>query len=1006
MADQLVTIGKKPCRSVFQRLQPQTGIKAVDDIIGRLEDEIARSQAAIVECLSRAQALTLPAGVGGGSTQLSAFTIPFVWRRPETVPSFGSVTPNLFWIQPATLDATDTEEIARGLTEPGFVAPVPVSNLTLTALVTDIAVGKTLHWDLFKNVDSGDDRATLVGDGLLVATGSFAPSTLLSRQVWGPVAPLVAIHAGDSLHLSISFDEGPGALQCDFLLACNALNGVSAVAGTPGAPGVDGRPGRAGFGEDGSDGEDGVPGPRGRDGKRGRAGAPGSPGEDGEDGEDGRPGRDGITPQTYFDLELSYGREDGVGTLAAFGTGGEGSPDFYLRPNTDLNVLTVGTGSPGEVWEYEVTRALQGTLTLDLYVYQCLITPQPATTATITASVTKNTATILTSPNLDGISGSGARVVVTLAGVSYNAGDRIGVHVQTTNFASGTLMMTAHVSCEELVIAASSIVGPVGPAGPKGDSVQGPPGLDAQEWDDASPMTIPGPPGAPGVGLQGLQGVPGIPGADAEAVAAEFIPPTRGASGANGANGTNGTNGIDAFDSITANATQPNVGSAVTVTMVKPAWISVGQVIYVELAGYYTVNTVVGTSVSLINLGYPGNLAPGGTILLGASVSAAGLIGASGTAGVGAPGIPGGDGIDGAPGEFIPPSVVSSAGGITQLTGDVTAGPGSGSQAATNVNAPDGFTHAGKVVVTVITAPATPAAGKASQYVDSTSKNLCSKDDGGNVNHGIRTRGATASNWIRSVADDGSTTISQPAFTDISGTAALSQLGNGAALSVLGNASGAASTRADIAAGSGSDFPLREHSGGLGFGTLATAAYGANSVSYAKLQATSAGKVLLGRDVGAGTVQEIGLDATLKMTSGLLGEVQPYGWSLTFGGNISSSIGTTLPVYLGIGDTSWSTSSSMGMLAPSASAHQDWATYVINNGLIGSGTLQIDLMKNGVSQGAIAFFNIGSGGGYLTPNQTVLFAAGDIIGIKLLPFAGSTITGGNINLYVVGRFAF
>jgi hypothetical protein len=325
---------------------------------------------------------------------------------------------------------------------------------------------------------------------------------------------------------------------------------------------------------------------------------------------------------------------------------------------------------------------------------------------------------------------------------------------------------------------------------------------------------------------------------------------------------------------------------------------------------------------------------------------------------------------------------------------------------ATLQNIPANTPAGGALLATAIAAPSTPSAGVGKVYVDSTSKNLAVKDDAGVVKHGVQTRSAVTSNWLRSIADDGSTTVSQPAFSDISGSATLAQLGSGAALSVLGQPANAAGTRSDIAASSGSDFPLRERSGVLGFGTLSTAAYGGNSVTYPKLQTTTAGKVLLGRDVGAGTVQEIGIDATLKMTSGVLGEAQPYGWSLTFGGNMNNGIGTSLPAYLGIGDQSWSTLSTAGMPAPTASSHQDWCTNVISNGLTGTGTLQIDLMKNGVSQGAIAFFNIGSTGTYLTPGQSVVIASGDVLGIKLLPFSGSSITGGTIWLYVVGRFAF
>lgn len=132
-------------------------------------------------------------------------------------------------------------------------------------------------------------------------------------------------------------------------------------------------------------------------------------------------------------------------------------------------------------------------------------------------------------------------------------------------------------------------------------------------------------------------------------------------------------------------------------------------------------------------------------------------------------------------------------GGITALTGDGSAS-GSGSVVFTLNNIPNGTTMAGSILDTAITAPSTPAAGKGSIYQDSTSKNIAIKNDAGVVNHGIQTRTATASQWIRAIADDGSSTISQPAFSDITGTLSLTAsifANQGTTTTVLhGNASG------------------------------------------------------------------------------------------------------------------------------------------------------------------------------------------------------------------------
>src|SRR5215471_1110655 len=108
----------------------------------------------------------------------------------------------------------------------------------------------------------------------------------------------------------------------------------------------------------------------------------------------------------------------------------------------------------------------------------------------------------------------------------------------------------------------------------------------------------------------------------------------------------------------------------------------------------------------------------------------------------------------------------SGAASITNgdLSGDVTT---SGTLVATLANIPNATPAAGSVLATAIAAPSTPAAGKGAIYVDSTSKNLAVKDDAGTVKHGVQSRPATASNWIRSIADDGSTTISQPVASDV-----------------------------------------------------------------------------------------------------------------------------------------------------------------------------------------------------------------------------------------------
>jgi hypothetical protein len=108
------------------------------------------------------------------------------------------------------------------------------------------------------------------------------------------------------------------------------------------------------------------------------------------------------------------------------------------------------------------------------------------------------------------------------------------------------------------------------------------------------------------------------------------------------------------------------------------------------------------------------------------------------------------------------------------LTGDVTAS--TGSNTTTLANIPSATPMAGSLLATAISAPSTPASGKGSIYVDSTSKNLAVKDDAGVVKHGVQTKAAVTSNFLTAISDAGVVSAAQPAFTDISGSVAASQM--------------------------------------------------------------------------------------------------------------------------------------------------------------------------------------------------------------------------------------
>lgn len=116
------------------------------------------------------------------------------------------------------------------------------------------------------------------------------------------------------------------------------------------------------------------------------------------------------------------------------------------------------------------------------------------------------------------------------------------------------------------------------------------------------------------------------------------------------------------------------------------------------------------------------------------------------------------------------------AGRLPALTGDVTSSAGSASTTLANI--PSGTPMAGSVLATAIAAPATPAAGKGSVYVDSTSKNLAVKDDAGTIKHGVQSKAAATSNFLTAISDAGVVSAAQPAASDITGLAAVATSGS------------------------------------------------------------------------------------------------------------------------------------------------------------------------------------------------------------------------------------
>lgn len=110
-----------------------------------------------------------------------------------------------------------------------------------------------------------------------------------------------------------------------------------------------------------------------------------------------------------------------------------------------------------------------------------------------------------------------------------------------------------------------------------------------------------------------------------------------GPRGATGADGEDGVDGINAFTLTTLEFTVPPVGDPVDVFVVEESWASPngsavnGQVVHVQFAGYFYVESAPdGGPMTLVNLGYDGNAAPGTIIPPSSKVSPAGPRGPSG----------------------------------------------------------------------------------------------------------------------------------------------------------------------------------------------------------------------------------------------------------------------------------------------------------------------------------------------------------------------------------------
>jgi hypothetical protein len=190
-----------------------------------------------------------------------------------------------------------------------------------------------------------------------------------------------------------------------------------------------------------------------------------------------------------------------------------------------------------------------------------------------------------------------------------------------------------------------------------------------------------------GIGPTGPTGASGGGGSGSSGPTGNTGPTGSGPTGPTGI-GFTGANGRDSFTQTTASYIQPAANATFSINVIDTSWMNVGQVVFVQVGGYYYVNSVSsGTVVQLLNtLLYSGNASVGATITAPAKVTPAALQGPQGNAGPqgqqgsqGATGVTGSTGPQGAAGT----SGSGGATGPTGLTGPTgTSGP-QGAQGAT-----------------------------------------------------------------------------------------------------------------------------------------------------------------------------------------------------------------------------------------------------------------------------------------------------------------------------------
>lgn len=134
--------------------------------------------------------------------------------------------------------------------------------------------------------------------------------------------------------------------------------------------------------------------------------------------------------------------------------------------------------------------------------------------------------------------------------------------------------------------------------------------------------------------------------------------------------------------------------------------------------------------------------------------------------------------------------------GRAAISGDGSISAGSNTFTLNNI--PNETTLPGDILATASSAPATPAAGFGRIWYNSASQNLAVISEAGTIKHGVQTNNGTAHHFLTSITDTGFANDAQPAFSDLTGTATLSQLSSPTGTGLWGISSGVSDAAATV----------------------------------------------------------------------------------------------------------------------------------------------------------------------------------------------------------------